>query len=57
MPTDGARACKPISLDRRQLFLAMEEGQIVDHGNMKERIVNLITKNMSMNGLPILRYK
>ena len=26
MLTDGARACRPISLDRRQLGLAREEG-------------------------------
>ena len=38
-PTDGARACKPISLDRRKLGLVREEGQIVDHDNMKERLV------------------
>ena len=40
LPTDGARAYKTISLDRRQLGLVVEEGQFVDHGNMTERIVN-----------------
>ena len=41
LPTDGARACNPISLDRRQLLVGMlrEEGQIVDCVNMKERLV------------------
>ena len=39
LPTDGARACRPIGLDRRQLGMEREEGEIVDHGNMKERLV------------------
>ena len=39
LPTDGARACRPIGLDRRQLGL--EDGHIVDHGDMKERTVTL----------------
>ena len=37
--TDGAIACKPIDLDRSQLGLVREEGQILYHGNMKERVV------------------
>ena len=36
--TDGVRACRLISLDRRQLSLLREEGQDVDNGNMKERV-------------------
>ena len=53
-PTDGDGACKLISLDRKQLFLVMEEGQIVDHGNIKERVANLKKiMNISINGLPI----
>ena len=32
LPTDGARVCWKIGLDRRQLGLEMEEVQIVDHG-------------------------
>ena len=39
LPTDGARACKPNCLDKRQLGLVREEGEMVDHGNMKERVV------------------
>ena len=39
LPQDGRRAFRPISLDRRQLGLVREEGQIVDHGNMNERLV------------------
>ena len=39
MPIDGARACRPIGLDRRQVDLVREGGQIVDHGNMKEWVV------------------
>ena len=39
LPTNGARVYKPISLDRRQIGLIMEEGQIVYHGNEKERVV------------------
>ena len=37
LPTDGARACWQICLDRRQLGLVNEEGQIVDHGKIKKR--------------------
>ena len=44
LPADGAIACKPISLDRRKLGLVLEEGQNVDHGNMKEGIVNLVNQ-------------
>ena len=32
--TDGARACWQLGLDRRQLVLVKEEGQIVDHGKL-----------------------
>ena len=39
MPTDGARACRPNGLDRRQISLDREEGQIVDHGNIEKRVV------------------
>ena len=39
MPTDGAIACRPIGLDRIQLGLVREEGKIVNHGNMKEKVV------------------
>ena len=38
LPTDGARACRQIGLDKRQLGLVMEERQIVDHGYIKERV-------------------
>ena len=38
-PTDGSRVCRPIGLKRRQLDLVREEGEIVDHGNVKERVV------------------
>ena len=38
-PTDGARAFRPIRLDRRQLFLVREGGQIVEHINKKKRVV------------------
>ena len=37
LPTDGATACRLIPLDRRQLGLVREEGQIVNHGNMKNQ--------------------
>ena len=36
---DGARECRPIGLDRRQLDLVREGGQIVDHRDMKEWVV------------------
>ena len=39
LPTDGVRAFRPIALVRRQVRLVREDGQIVDHGNMKERLV------------------
>ena len=41
LPTDGAQACRPIGLDRRQLGMIREEGTIVDYENMKERLVTL----------------
>ena len=39
LPTDGAGACKPISLDRRHLDLVRDEWEMVDHGNMRETVV------------------
>ena len=39
LPTDGARAWRPIGLDRRQIGLVREEGQIVEYENMEERVV------------------
>ena len=38
LPTDGARAYRPICLDRRQLVLVREEEQIVDHINRKKMV-------------------
>ena len=38
LPTDGTKTCMPIVLDRIQVGLR-EEGKIVDHGNMEERVV------------------
>ena len=46
LPLDGARLCKPIDLDRRQLCKVTEEGQMVDHESMKERVLILGNKNM-----------
>ena len=37
LPIDGAKVCKPIGLDRRQLGLVREEGQFVDIGNMRKK--------------------
>ena len=48
LPTDVTRACKHISLDKRQLGLVREEGQIVDHGNMKERVGKTYTLSLSL---------
>ena len=39
LPTDGAKACRPMDLDRRQLGLVREGGEIGDKGNMKYRVV------------------
>ena len=39
LPSDGARACKPISLYMRHLGLVGKDWQITDHSNMKERVV------------------
>ena len=38
LPIDGAKVCKPIGLDRRQLGLVREEGQFVDIGNMRKKV-------------------
>ena len=59
LPTDGAKACRPMDLDSRRLGLVREEGEIGDKGNMKYRVVVffLEKKNMSMNSLAILSYK
>ena len=38
-PTDGSRVCRPIGLKWRQLGRVREEREIVDHGNVKERVV------------------
>ena len=40
LPTDGAWACKPIGMDRRQLCLDRKEAPIADYANMKEREVS-----------------
>ena len=54
LPIDGDQAYRPIDLDRRQLGLAGEEGQIVNHGNMRKSVVTFEKQYMSHNGLAIL---
>ena len=46
LPLDGARLCKPIDLDRRRLCKVTEDGQIVDHERMKERVLILVNEIM-----------
>ena len=39
MPTDGAKAFRPICLDRKQLGLVSEKGPIMDRQKIKEKKV------------------
>ena len=44
LPRDGPRAPRPIGLERRKLGLVREEGQIMDHRNIKEKVVTKKTR-------------
>ena len=49
MPPDSSTACRPIGLDRRQLGLAREEGQIVILESIIKRVVTLEEKEEEKN--------
>ena len=55
-PTDVARLCYQIGLDRRKLGFVKEEGEIVDHGFIFLYFL-LENRNESNNGVALLSYK
>ena len=53
LTTNGARACRPLGLDGKQLCRVRKVRQIVDHGNIREGVSNFgkqeYVKEMSCN--------
>ena len=56
LPLDGARLCKPIDQDRRQLCKVTEEGKMVNHESMKEMVLILGNKIMLNFSFEVLSY-
>ena len=55
-PTDGARACRLIGLDRKPLGVVREEGQLFYHGNIKDMVVTFGKKRMCLRMVLQLSY-